>query len=105
MDTLIEQLKDLAKRGFSTEFNSEKGYLLDPASNKKYFPANVKIVEHHRFEGESSADDMSVVYALESEDGVKGVIVNSFGIYSNPVIDEFIKKIEEHEYKQIDEIK
>lgn len=105
MDTLIEQLGDLRKRGFNTEFKAEKGYLLAAGSDKKYTPADVKIVEHHRFEGESSADDMSVVYAIEADDGTKGAIVNSFGIYSNPVIDEFIKKIEEHQYKQLDEIK
>ncbi len=94
MDTLIEQLNDLRKRGFTTEFKPEKGYLLASGTTKKFMPADVKIVEHHRFEGESSADDMSIVYALEGVDGTKGVIVNSFGIYSDPVVDEFIKKIE-----------
>ena len=43
----------------------------------------LSIVEHHRFEGMSDPDDSSVVYALEAPNGLKGVLVDAYGAYSN----------------------
>ena len=37
------------------------------------------INEFHRFEGDSSVDDMSVVYAVTCKDGLKGTFVSGFG--------------------------
>jgi hypothetical protein len=33
------------------------------------------------------------VYAIESKSGKKGVLVNAFGVYSEPLSDEMIKKL------------
>jgi hypothetical protein len=55
----------------------------------------MKIVEHFRFEGDSDPADMTVVYALEANDGVKGTVIDAFGTYSNPKLSEFLRKVEE----------
>lgn len=104
-DTLIDQLTDLKGRGFIDGFTFSPDGMKDITTNKVYHAGEVSIIEHHRFEGESSADDASVVYAIETTDGQKGVIIDSFGMYANPVIGEFLKKVEEHQYKQIDDIR
>jgi hypothetical protein len=39
-------------------------------------------VEH--FAGVSDPDDMSVVYAIETRDGVRGTLTGAFGVYSDP---------------------
>jgi hypothetical protein len=51
------------------------------------------IVEVHRFEGETSSDDEAVVYGIETAKGNKGVLVNGYGISSEPLPNEFIRRI------------
>jgi len=51
------------------------------------------IREYHRFEGVSDPDDMSIVYAIESQSGTRGTLVDAFGVYSNPAVSAFLKDV------------
>jgi len=92
-DTLVEALTNLRGRGFthSFEFTENGGRIIE--SDEKIKPDEVTIVEHHRFEGDSSAGDMSIVYAVECKNGKKGVIVDSFGAYSNHYQADFLENV------------
>src|SRR3989454_1325822 len=46
---------------YTTLFRSDSG--------KTFAAQQLMIVEHHRFEGASDPDDMSVVYGIEATDG------------------------------------
>jgi hypothetical protein len=50
-------------------------------------------VEHHRFEGVSDPDDLSVVYAREANDGTRGALTDAYGTYVNPHLSAFLKKV------------
>jgi hypothetical protein len=96
MDTLVDCLNILRKRGFTKEFKLElHGLCAIDEEHHRYGPADMKIVEHFRFEGDSDPADMTVVYALEANDGVKGTVIDAFGTYSNPKLSEFLRKVEE----------
>jgi hypothetical protein len=43
-----------------------------------------------RFEGVSDPDDMSVIYAIESRGGLRGTLVDAFGVYSDPAVGDFV---------------
>jgi len=58
-----------------------------------YSPSEMTIVEYHRFEGMSNPSDMSIVFAVESEDGRKGTIVSTYGAYANMKLVEFMDKV------------
>ena len=58
-------------------------------------PDEVTIVDFYRFEGESNPDDMSVLYAIEATDGVKGTISNAYGTYADANTDDFLKQVED----------
>jgi len=49
--------------------------------------------EFHRFEGMSSTDDNSIVFAITSTEGVKGVLVDAYGVYAENLNDAMIKKL------------
>jgi hypothetical protein len=51
-----------------------------------YRPDELAIRAYQRFEGVSDPDDMSIVYAIESADGIKGTLVDAFGVYANPAV-------------------
>ena len=53
----------------------------------------VAVRECHRFEGVSDPDDMSIVYAIESRDGTRGTLIDAFGVYSDPLVGDFVDAV------------
>ena len=92
-DTLSQAVNDLAARGFTENFTLEGNQLSSSKLNLRFNPDDFEIVETHRFEGESDPGDMSVAYAIESKDGVKGVMVNAFGTYASTLSGDMAKKL------------
>jgi hypothetical protein len=76
----------LRQRGFGLAFNAHDGLLLLAGSDRHFRPEDVKIRDYYRFEGTSDPDDMSVVYALEAQDGTRGILVDAFGPYADPAV-------------------
>ena len=95
--SLVNVENRLTKEGFTHDFNVTDGRLhtLDPNSPKSYTPDEVTIVDFYRFEGESNPDDMSILYAIEANDGVKGTISSAYGVYADTDTDDFLKKVED----------
>ena len=58
------------------------------------FPSSrVAIAEYHRFEGTSDPGDMAIVYAIEAESGVRGTLVDAFGVYADPRVGAVMKDV------------
>lgn len=91
---LVEATNDLTKRGFKSSFKFEDGKMTCLETEVKYTPQEMKIVELHRFEGYSNPADNSVIFAVECNDGKKGVIITSYGAGSGQAMDEFMQKVE-----------
>ena len=49
----------------------------------------------YRFEGDSSPDDNSVLYAIESKGGIKGVLVDAYGTYAEAMSPEMAMKLKQ----------
>lgn len=94
----IDAMRDLRQRGFTTDLEFRDGALCETATGRRFRPDELAIVEHHRFEGESDPEDMSVVYAIESDDGVRGIVMDAFGAYANPRLGDFLEKVKVHEH-------
>lgn len=92
-DPLTEQLNELTKQGYETQFKLEEGRL--HANDKTFSSDDLIINEEYRFEGESNPDDMSILYAVEASDGTKGTIIDAYGTYSDNELGEFMKGVKE----------
>jgi len=90
-DTVSEAVNGLKKRGFETDFNLEENCIV--CHSGKYDAKDFEIVEVYRFEGNTDPSDEAVVYAIESVNGVKGVLVNGYGISAESMGDELAKKL------------
>jgi hypothetical protein len=90
-DTLSEAINGLKKRGFEIDFNLEENCLI--CDTDKFDIENFEIVEFYRFEGESNPSDESVVYAIQSGNGLKGVLVSGYGISAEGISAEMAKKL------------
>jgi hypothetical protein len=81
--TMAEAVDGLRERGFTTDFAVNKESEQVTAGDRTFQSDELTIVEHHRFEGMSDPDDSSVVYALETPNGLRGVLVDAYGAYAN----------------------
>jgi hypothetical protein len=91
----------LTKEGFDTEFQITSEGLKAIKWGKVYQPNELKIVEHFRFEGISDPDDMAVMYVVTTNDGLKGTVVDAFGLYANEELLSFMNKVEDQTVKNL----
>lgn len=90
-DTVSQAVNGLKERGYTLDFNLKATCV--ECEGQKFNPQDFEISEVYRFEGISDPADEAVVFAIESKNGLKGVLVNAFGIYSEPLSDEMVKKL------------
>ncbi|CAG5005428.1 hypothetical protein DYBT9275_03580 [Dyadobacter sp. CECT 9275] len=96
-DTLIERLEELKERGFTYDFNLTAHALevhKGDGISLTLSPDDFNIVEVYRFEGMSNPSDTSILYAIESCDGLKGTLVSSYGVYADAMSNEMIRKLD-----------
>ncbi len=73
-ETLSEAMNGLKERGYVMDLTDN----IINAKDGKY-----SIVESYRFEGMTNPADSSVLYALESDTGEKGIIVDAYNALSD----------------------
>ncbi len=95
MNTLSSLTMTAVKKGYIENFSVKSGKLHAPTANSYYSPQEVRIDNFYRFEGASDPADNAILYCLETHDGVKGMLIDSYGHDADGAITEFIKKVEE----------
>ncbi len=98
--TLSETINGLVKMGYTYDFNIKGECLICHQPNISLSPDDFQIDQVYRFEGDSDPDYQSILYAISSSKfGVKGTLVNGYGISQDEVTTELIEKLSTH-YKQ-----
>lgn len=90
-DTVSQALNGLKSRGYTIDFNLEENCLV--CEDNQFEAEDFEIVEIYRFEGSTNPSDEAIVYAIESKNGLKGVLLNAYGIYADPVSETMAKKL------------
>jgi hypothetical protein len=92
-DTVSQAVQGLKQRGYTIDFNMEADFIVCNETPLRLKPDEFEITEVYRYEGNSDPGDEAVVYAIESKHGQKGVLVNGFGVSSDPTSDDMIAKL------------
>ena len=92
-NSLSEATNDLKARGYTEDLNLKPTCIECPSRNLQWHPEQFTIDEFYRFEGMSNPDDNSIVFAISSKDGVKGVLVDAYGMYSESLSESMIRKL------------
>lgn len=92
-DTLTEAINDLKQRGYGNDFNLHPDRIECSALTITLAPEEFHVDEVHRFEGMTNPDDSSVLYAISSTKGVKGLLVDAYGMYSDSLSPIMIQKL------------
>jgi len=90
-DTVTAAVNGLRERGYIRDFNLEENCIV--CHDEKFHPEDFEIVEVYRFEGNSDPADEAVVYAIESKNGDKGILVSGYGISADDLSAEMVKKL------------
>ncbi|WP_369764919.1 phosphoribosylpyrophosphate synthetase [Flavobacterium sp. WC2429] len=93
-DTVSEAINELAKRGYTTDFEIFKDLdcLVCKKTAKQLSPDEFEIDETYRFEGDSDPGDEMIVFAISSkEHNVKGIVVNAYGMYGDPSTSKIVE--------------
>ena len=95
--TLSETINGLKNDGYTLDFNVQEERIVCHHANAVLSPEDFEIDKVYRFEGASNPDDQSVLYAISSHKfGVKGVLVNGYGISADAATDAIIAKLKTH---------
>jgi predicted GNAT family acetyltransferase len=95
--TLKEAIDALRAAGYTVDFNIGPDHLRGEEREIILHPDDFHVDLFYRFEDNTDPSDESVLYAISSEKhGIKGILVNAFGIYSDQVSDMMMKKLKMH---------
>jgi hypothetical protein len=93
MKTLTETIDKFRSKEFIYDFYIKEGKLRSDETKESFMPEDLIIERTGRYEGDSNPDDMSIIYAITSESGTKGILLDAYGTYADPQISEFIKDV------------
>jgi hypothetical protein len=93
MKTVVEVINRLREKHYIHDFEVSHHKLICKETGECFDAHEVLIDKTFRFEGDSNPDDMSVLFAVTSKSGTKGILLDAYGTYSNADVSEFIKKI------------
>ncbi len=98
-DTVTEAMTGLKERGYLTDIELfvEKECLACHKTSSYLSPEEFEIDEIHRFEGDSDPGDEMIVYGISSSiHNMKGIVVNAYGLYSDPVTYKIVSRLKKH---------
>ncbi len=84
-------MADLKKRGYANDFNLHPEWIECPSLNLKLKSAEFHVDELYRFEGMNNPSDSSILFAIQSTEGLKGILVDAYGAYADSLSPEMIK--------------
>lgn len=89
--TVSEAINNLRQKGFDQDFHLERSHLV---SGDETFDADeLKIAVVYRYEGHSDPGDECTVYGIETNTGLKGILLHTDGIYSDADSVKILKKL------------
>jgi len=94
MTSLASCMSTMQKRGYTENFLVNDAGLFSADTQKQYAPADVQIVDYYRFEGETDPADSSILYVIETNDGAKGLLSDSYGAYADPKVSGFMDAVD-----------
>lgn len=93
---MTEKIECLTSQGYTDEFMITEEGLKSIDTGEVFQPNDVVILEHYRYEGISDPDDMAIMYVVETTTGLKGTVVDAFGIYGNRDLMEFMNMVKDN---------
>ncbi|MDT0649671.1 phosphoribosylpyrophosphate synthetase [Autumnicola edwardsiae] len=101
--TLSQALNKLKlEEGYEFDFNLLDEKIEIKSLNESYGVEDFDVDKVLRFEGMSNPDDNAILYAISTNNGKKGVLVDGYGVSGGQVSKEMLKKLDLKEKRPLD---
>jgi hypothetical protein len=91
-NTLSQTLEKLKAKGYKHDFNLLENKIESKALNMHYTSDKFFIHNIFKIEAKSNPNGKSIIYAIETENGIKGTLVDNYGTYGGFLSEEMVKK-------------
>ncbi|WP_347052052.1 hypothetical protein [Flavobacterium olei] len=100
-----DNIKIYQEEGYTANYLFQNDHLVNAETKEIYNPEDIFIVAHHRYEGMSDPDDMSILYVIETKkDNQKGTHLLGYGPMADLEEAEFFKDIPKANYSKNSDI-
>lgn len=82
------------EEGYEEDFNLLDEHLEIKSRNEEFQASDFNVDKVYRFEGASNPSDHAILYAITTNTGRKGVLVDGYGISGGQISDEMLKKLD-----------
>jgi hypothetical protein len=89
--TVTDAIRELRQQGFIVDFNLKENSL--ESDSVEFASEEFEILDVYRYEGNSDPADEATVYAIVSQSGLKGILVTGYGINSDTVSTQILRKL------------
>lgn len=97
MESIPEALRELERQGYTESLTTKYDRFEARGGEVKIYPDDMVVDQIFRFENASDPDDQAILYAISSPDHkVKGVHIDSYGIYHTEYSPEVLERLSEH---------
>src|SRR4051812_29452194 len=95
MKSLALCLNRMVLDGYDDDFKvTEQGTLRSIKAERFYNPEDINVINFFRFEGQSDPNDNTIMYVIETTDGLKGTLVDAYGAYADRKVSEFMDQVD-----------
>ncbi|OJW77657.1 MAG: phosphoribosylpyrophosphate synthetase [Bacteroidetes bacterium 46-16] len=95
METVSQVIETLRQEGYTEDLNLQQNCIECRAHDFRIFHDEFIIDKYYRFEGESDPADEATVYAVSAPKyGIKGILVNGYGVYTEGLTDEMLRSLQ-----------
>ena len=94
MKSLASLTNKMVLKGYDDDFKITDTGLKSLKTDKIYQPDQINIINFFRFEGQSDPNDNTIMYVIETTDGLKGTLIDAYGPYADRKLAEFMNHVE-----------
>jgi hypothetical protein len=91
--TLSQRMNELKEQGYVNDFNLKDDKIINTKEDNTYLPKEFNVDQVFRFEGMTNPADNSILYAITTSDGQKGLLVDGYGLSGGQVSKELREKL------------
>lgn len=92
----LEALKEFERDGYDKNLVARYDHFELDSGAERAGPEDFEVDEIVRFENTSDPDDQSILYAISSRHGWKGLYLESYGLYHEDFSTEMLEKLSRH---------
>ncbi len=95
--SLSHVMSKLQENGYTANFGVVNDVLMNYDTKKTYTQQETQLDYEFRTEGDTNPEDESILFALSTNDQVKGIIVADYSATSDPSVVQWINEVDKND--------